>query len=225
MNNLIYYLASLIAVTVVLTFHEFSHAFIAVRCGDPTPKMNGRLSLNPLKHFDIFGLVMFVLVGFGWAKPVPINPYNFKNPRKGIILTSAAGVVMNYIMAFLFYPLYILIVKYIPQENMLEILIILMFLLIYRYSLAFCVFNLIPLYPLDGYNLLEGICKGRGKVIRFLRKYGYYILMGLIIESFLCNLLSDFIPFFGYINILGYIMTFAVSIFGWPISAFWGLIL
>ncbi len=224
MDIAVHYIAVFIAVTIVLTMHEFSHAFVAVKCGDPTPKFNKRLSLNPLNHFDLPGLIMFVLVGFGWAKPVPINPYNFKNQRKGIILTSSAGVVMNYIMAFFFYPILLLVAKYLPMTNYLQKLIYEVVTYCYIYSLSFAVFNLLPFYPLDGFNLLDGLTRGRGKVVAFLRKYGYYILIGLVLESYLCDLLSSRIAVFGYLDVLGYVLSFARNILGFPIYKFWDLI-
>ena len=106
MNYVIRLAASFLAVVIVLTLHEFAHAFVAVKCGDPTPKWNGRLTLDPLRHFDLVGLICFALVGFGWAKPVPINPNNFKKYRTGMALTASAGVVVNFLTALLVYPLY-----------------------------------------------------------------------------------------------------------------------
>ena len=85
-------LAKFLAVTLVLTLHEFAHAFVAYKCGDPTAKWAGRMTLNPAKHFDPLGLVCFVFAGFGWAKPVPINEANFKKYGSGCFWTSAAGV-------------------------------------------------------------------------------------------------------------------------------------
>ncbi len=225
MDKFVYYAASFVAVMFVLTLHEFSHAFVAYKCGDPTAKNNGRLTLNPLSHFDLTGLIMFIFVGFGWAKPVPINPYNFNNVRKGVILTSSAGVIVNYITAFLIYPVYILVATSLPADNYLYILLIYILRFIFAYSLSFAVFNLLPFYPLDGFNMLDGILRGRGKVINFLKKYGYMILLGLIIESFVCDILGAMFPVFYNFDILGYVMSFAVNIIGWPIKALWGLIL
>ena len=108
METIVALLAQFLAVVVVLTFHEFAHAYAAYKCGDPTAKFCGRMSLNPAKHFDPIGLFAFVFAGFGWAKPVPINPNNFDNYKKGAFWTASAGVLTNYIMAFLFYPVYIL---------------------------------------------------------------------------------------------------------------------
>ena len=92
-------LASLLAVVVVLSLHEFAHAFVAYKCGDPTAKLAGRMTLNPIRHFDPMGLCLFVIARFGWAKPVPVNPNNFKNRVLGSFLTSVAGILVNYLSA------------------------------------------------------------------------------------------------------------------------------
>ncbi len=227
-ERILYYVASFLAVAVVLTFHEFAHAFVAHKCGDDTARMEGRMTLNPLKHFDLLGLVMFTLVGFGWAKPVPINPYNFKKERRDLVLVSSAGIIMNYIMAFVFWPLYLLFIKYVVASygNVLIVILVENFLYcVVAYSLGFCVFNLLPFYPLDGFRIVDGMCRRDNKVLRFLRRYGYGILLGLIVESFLCRFLADYVYFFGYLDILGYVLSFAQGILGWPITAFWGLII
>ena len=104
-ERIITYLSVFIAILVILPFHEFAHAFVAVKCGDNTPKNYGRYTLNPLAHFDRVGLICFLFAGFGWAKPVPINPNNFKKYKKGCFLVSIAGVVFNYILSFFAYPL------------------------------------------------------------------------------------------------------------------------
>ncbi len=214
-------IASFLAVMVVITLHEFSHAFLAYKCGDPTAKFSGRLTLNPVKHFDLLGILSFALVGFGWAKPVPVNPNNFKKYRSGCFWTSAAGIIANYISAFLFAPLFLLSTKYLAGNTYGYLFIRDLTYLLFAYSLSFCIFNLLPFYPLDGFRIVDALNRKRGKVYWFLRKYGYYILLGLIGISFL----SRYIPFLGYINILGYVMEFAVNIFGWPIDKFWGLII
>lgn len=231
MNELLFYIASFIAVAIVLSLHEFSHALVAYKCGDPTPKLNGRLSLNPLVHFDLLGLFMFAFAGFGWAKPVPINPVNFRHYKRGLAFTALAGVVMNYLTAFLFYGLYIVVVRYVslpwaPINFFLRFLTMLLF----SYSVSFCVFNLIPLPPLDGWRVVEAVNRKRGRVFRFFQQYGYIILIVLIALHFLVDILSRFEYFviasqiFGYIDILGYIMGFATTYFSWPITALWGLV-
>lgn len=218
-------LASFCAVIIVLTLHEFAHAYVAYKCGDPTPKWSGRLSLNPLRHFDLFGLLCFTFVGFGWAKPVSINPENFRNYRAGLGLTACAGIVVNYLTALLIYPVYLVVVYYMPEVPFVTLVLEYFFYLVFAYSLSFFVFNLLPLYPLDGFRILDAVNKRRGRIFRFLRNNGQYILFGLIIESFICQLLVRFgIPQMAWFNVLGWFMQFATGILGWPIRALWGLI-
>lgn len=225
MGYLVELVASLIAVVVVLTLHEFAHAFVAYRCGDITPKLAGRLTLNPLKHFDPIGGIAFVLVGFGWAKPVPINPDNFKHYRSGLAWTACAGVITNYICAFLFCPLYFVAVHYLTGAGLASDFVSYLTQYLFAYSLSFCVFNLLPFYPLDGFRLVDALNKRRGKVYRFLRDWGQYVLIALFAESFICDLFVRFgIVEMGYADVLGWIMYFATKIFGYPITALWGLI-
>ena len=100
MNTIIPYILSALAALIILTVHEFSHGYVAFRLGDDTAKNAGRLSLNPLKHLDLFGTISLVLFRFGWAKPVPINPRNFKNPKRDFALTALAGPLSNLILSF-----------------------------------------------------------------------------------------------------------------------------
>ena len=99
---LIYIIAYIFAMMLALVLHEFSHGFTAYKCGDDTARLSGRLSLNPFNHIDIFGLMSFLFIGFGWAKPVPVNSLKFRNYKRGQRLVSLSGVVTNFILAFIF---------------------------------------------------------------------------------------------------------------------------
>lgn len=139
----------------------------------------------------------------------------------GLTLTAIAGVVMNLIMAFLLFPIYKLVVLYVniplwPIQTFVEML----FMLLWTYSISFCVFNLIPLAPLDGWRVVEALNRRHGRVYRFFERYGSIILLILIAIHFV----SGYFTVLGYIDILGYILDFAVNIVAWPITAFWGLI-
>lgn len=230
MSILFRYLGGIIAVLFVFVPHEFAHAFVAYKCGDPTAKMQGRLTLNPVKHVDPAGFVLCILTGFGWAKPVPIYPYNFRHYRKGLFLTAIAGVVTNYIIAFIAYPIFLLLALYAVPAVTAGVEVIRFFAevfqLIWLYSLSVFVFNLLPLYPLDGFRVVESLTREVNPVRRFLRNYGRYILLILVLESFLCDILSSYtsLPYVKYFDILGYVHWFAQNILGFPITAMWNAI-
>lgn len=233
MLDLISIVASIIAVFFVFVPHEIAHGYVANKNGDCTAKMYGRLTLNPLKHIDPVGILLCIFTGFGWAKPVPIDPYNFRNYRKGLFTTAIAGVTVNYLIAFLAYPLYAVIYKFaVPAVLYNSFAYYLLyftesiFYLIFLYSLSVFVFNLLPLYPLDGFRVVESLTREINPVRRFLKNYGYYILIVLVVESFACNFLTRYgVSFAHYLNILGYVQWFARNIIGYPITALWNLII
>ncbi len=211
------YIAKFLALLIVLPLHEFAHAFVAVKNGDQTPRFAGRYTLNPLAHFDVTGLICFVLVGFGWAKPVPINPDNFRNYKKGRFTVSIAGVSANYLLAFLAYPLYILSFK-IPQFGYFTSVLQLALFFTFSMSLCFFVFNLIPVYPLDGFMAIDALVKRRNGVYDFLRYKGIYVLYALFALSFVADLIN-----FPQIDVLSIIIGSVVEVIRKPITLFWGL--
>lgn len=232
MDNVIYYLASLVAVIFVFSPHEFAHAYVAYKNGDPTAKFNGRMTLNPLKHMDPTGFVLCAVAGFGWARPVPINTGNFRNYKKGLFTTAVAGVIANYIVAFFAFLAYVLLVKafsLLPLANeamfRFEALVANIFYLTFAYSLYSVVFNLLPLNPLDGFRVVEALTREINPVQKFLRDYGQMILILLIAESFICDFVSKYNSFANYFNILGYVGWFAREIIGYPIQIAWSWIL
>lgn len=216
--RIIQYLAFFFAALLVITFHEFAHAFAAVKCGDLTPKMKGRYTLNPFAHVNIIGLIMMIFVHFGWAEPVPINPYNFKNLKKGYFWTSIAGVLTNLVMAFIVLPLYMLFIKYRFDFMLFDDFIGYFLSAVVTLNLSFFVFNLIPVYPLDGFRVLEVAVKSRGPVMRFLRDKGYIVLLVLLVFSFI----SDYTGLW-YLDVFGNVLTFIVERIYVLFRLFWGL--
>lgn len=147
-------IAGVPGIIIAMVIHEFSHARVAYALGDPTPKMDGRLTLNPAAHVDLIGLVMLFLVHFGWAKPVRINPMNFSNPRRDDILVSFAGPLSNLITAFVFTILFVFMVKLrLPMSEGLLVV----FNLIIIYNINFAIFNMLPIPPLDGSHILRNL--------------------------------------------------------------------
>lgn len=213
------YICVFLAVMIVLPFHEFAHAFAAVKCGDDTPRVNGRYSLNPFAHFDVVGLVCFVLVGFGWAKPVPINPYNFRNYKRGLVWVSVAGVLTNLILAFIAYPLYRLSM-FLPDLALFDDVLQNTLHLVFRLNLTFCVFNLLPFYPLDGFRIIDATVNHSNPVYRFLRNYGQYVLLALIVLSFI----ASWIPQLAFLDVLGLVIGKGAYYLGLPIELLWGVI-
>lgn len=151
------------AIIITVTLHELAHGWVSYKFGDPTPKLDGRLSLNPLHHLDPIGTIALLLVGFGWAKPVHIDPRYYKDAKTGIVWTAFAGPLMNFIIAFAAIFLFNLLLK-VPvsifsSKIMIQIFIYLIVLMQYiaLISLGQAIFNLIPLPPLDGSKILYGI--------------------------------------------------------------------
>ena len=159
-------LLSIPVILFALSAHEAAHGFVADKCGDPTARNLGRITLNPLKHLDPLGTLCMLLVGYGWAKPVPIDPRNFKNPKKGMALSAAAGPlanlilgVLNAIFVGLSYSLFILVGNHDAPMFVVYIfyLLFILFKLGTIYNFVFAVFNLLPLPPFDGSRIFYAV--------------------------------------------------------------------
>lgn len=174
---------SLIAVVIAITVHEWSHALASYCQGDKTAKYDGRLSLNPFAHLNIFGFLVLLLFGFGWARPVNVRASNFKRPRLGCAITAAAGPLSNFILAFIVSPfLTITILQSItnPSNLFTNLSTLLEYIMMYNLSLG--LFNLIPVPPLDGSRIL-GECLPLKYRIKYynLERYGFFIALGIIL--------------------------------------------
>ncbi|MBS5786356.1 MAG: site-2 protease family protein [Clostridioides difficile] len=188
-------LASVVAIAIAISVHEFGHAFAAHLLGDDTAKDEGRMSLNPMNHVDPIGIIMLFIFKFGWAKPVPVNPNNYKNYRVGNFIVSMAGVIFNIITAII--CLYIM--KYVHIYSIYTVM---------DWTVAYCLglaaFNLLPIPPLDGWGVLTSFIPNRysGYLYQFER-YGFFILLlvlftgvyGIILNP-IYNVILNIIQFF-----------------------------
>lgn len=240
-NDIVYFLLSVVAVLITLTVHEFCHGYAAYRLGDPTAKNMGRLTLNPLSHLDPFGAICMVLFKFGWARPVPVNPRYFKNPKRDFAITALAGPLSNIVMAFISAGIYLAVFAlfrdvtfhneflYSLASNTLSFILI-----FHSVNIGLGIFNLIPVPPLDGSRLLNVILPP--KLYFGIMKYErtiYFVLIGWLllggyVSSFLLSfsavasnpVLSFIARFFSLSGMLGKLMS-AISDL---MLAFWQLI-
>lgn len=203
---------SAIPILIAITFHEVSHGYVAHKLGDPTAKMLGRLTLNPIVHIDLFGTVimpilLFVLTDgrfvFGYAKPVPINPMNFKNPRQGMAISAAAGPVTNILLAFISF----IILKFIllplaavSPETVGETIFKPLFMIVNAsivMNVVLASFNMIPIPPLDGGRVLAGLLPSRHAIsFSKIEPFGFLIVLVLIYTGIANLIIMPFISFF-----------------------------
>lgn len=193
-------LALVLTIVPAIMFHELAHGYAAYLNGDLTAKYAGRLTLDPLKHFDILGTIMMLVAGFGWAKPVPIDSRNFRDYKKGMLTTSLAGVTANLIMAIVAFAALCALTAVFTSTGTLVSMAggvgvhtqPAAVYNAYRFFYYWCtygvtinmtllLFNLIPLYPLDGFRVVETLAKPDNAFVRFNYRYGNFLLIGVIL--------------------------------------------
>lgn len=190
-NNPISFVLWFISIVIAITVHEFSHALTADKLGDPTPRLQGRLSLNPRAHLDPMGTILLLLVHFGWGKPVEFDPYNLRNPRRDAALISIAGPISNMLLAIasslllrllLLSPLGLMangigsLVSPVISGFLVQLTAI---------NVVLAIFNLVPIHPLDGFKIVGGILlQDQAREWYQLEKYGFFFLIFLLIPVF-----------------------------------------
>ena len=232
-----------LAVIITLTVHEYCHGYAAYKMGDNTAKNLGRLTLNPIHHLDPLGALCMLFFHIGWAKPVPINPRNFKNPKRGFALTALAGPLSNLVLAFVFSGVYLLLFKTTMNVMISEGVGFLFnllktatsfFAIFYSVNIGLAIFNLIPIPPLDGSRILTVILPERAyfAIMKYERQIYFALLGWLFLGDFVAEALRSIplvsnIPalsiiagIFSLSELLGYAITFIAGLF----IRFWQLI-
>lgn len=176
-------LARLIILLIGMPIHEWAHAWSAHELGDDTPRWEGRLTLNPLAHLDVLGAIMILLTGFGWAKPVPVNPYRMRRtaPRTGMALSAFAGPMSNILVAMICAVPFRLGLLHLTDLFSSSLNLAVLLWAIADISLNLAIFNLLPFFPLDGEKVLVGILPPRwGDYLLSFRPYSPFVLLGLL---------------------------------------------
>ena len=180
-------LAFMSALFITMPFHEFAHAFAAYKEGDYTARAMKRYTLAPFAHIDLTGFLLLLFFGFGYAKPVPVDPRNFKHGRRSEIFVALAGVVTNLILGILFALFYGLLLNVWPalfeSYGFFSLLYGLFFNYMILLNFVFAFFNILPIYPLDGFRLVEACTKPNNGYVQFMRRYGFFVILVVLLTS------------------------------------------
>ena len=178
-NNPLVFVFTLIALVIAIAIHEFAHAYAADRLGDPTPRLQGRLTLNPLAHLDPIGSLMLLIAHFGWGKPVVFDPFNLRNPRRDSAIISIAGPASNFALAIIC-SVILHVAQLIPAAPIAQVLILAFLQPVIILNISLGIFNLVPIHPLDGFKIVEGILPPEyAKQWHDLEPYGLIFLLFL----------------------------------------------
>ncbi len=178
MVDTIYWLIFAIpAIILASTFHEYAHAWVANKLGDPTARAEGRLTLNPLAHIDPIGAIMMIVAQFGWSKPVPISEYNFDNPVRGTAITAIAGPISNLLLTIIIWLTYKVLVFSLPITPITE-LVFTFLIVFYVVNISLMIFNLLPIPPLDGHKIVRALLPTKLRYSwEMLEKYSVIIIL------------------------------------------------
>lgn len=207
--DLMSFLYQLLALLIAFSFHEFAHALVADRLGDPTPRQQGRLTLDPMAHIDVIGFLLLLFAGFGWAKPVEIDPRNFKNRKWGDILVSLAGPLTNLIIALIAYIVlfFLSMSASFSNQTITNILWAIVGL-----NIGLAVFNILPIPPLDGYHVVKSLFfRYNVKFFWEFERYSFIVLIILVITGIIGRIMNPLMNL--VINGMNVIVTVLYSIF------------
>jgi Zn-dependent protease len=184
--NPLFFIGWVVALVIGISIHEFAHAFTAYKLGDSTAKLSGRVTLNPIAHMDPLGTLMLFLAGFGWGKPVPVNPYNLRGGRWGEALVSFSGSLSNLIAAAVFaLPLRVMVML----DLDVPLALVQIIQAIIELNLILAIFNLIPIPPLDGSKILAALVpRAFAEMMQELERVGPFVLLGIIILTITLNI-------------------------------------
>lgn len=204
MEQYLIYLYIIPAALIAIMCHELTHGLFSYLLGDPTPKEQGRLSLNPMKHLDLFGTLSLIFFGFGWAKPVQIDPRYYKNPKWGMALVALGGPLANFVIAFISGLLLTIMYKHPIDSSLLSIIYDFIYILMVI-NIGLGVFNLIPIPPLDGSKIIGAILPNNAynQYMKY-QKYGMIFILGLLV-------LLDVLESLGYPSLLNELLDVVVN--------------
>lgn len=197
---IIIFLISIFVFFISLTVHELAHGFVAYKMGDLTAKAAGRLTLNPLKHLDLGGFLAFLLMGVGWAKPVPVNPLNFKKYKTGMRWVSIAGILANILLGLICAIIYAILLATVGFTNVAMQYVSLLLIYFMQVNGMLALFNLLPFVPLDGFNFIATFLKPDSRFVRWNERKGVTIIFAIIFGSLIVELLTGIDIFGVYLN-------------------------
>lgn len=191
-NPIVVFVFVALVLIISISIHEFAHAYTADKLGDPTARYLGRVTLNPLAHLDPIGTIMLLFVGFGWGKPVPFNPINLSNPKRDAAIISIAGPMSNFILAVIFS----IIFKVVSATGLENLILAKIFFPIIFYNLILGVFNLIPIHPLDGFKVVNGLLPTKLSIQWMqMEQFGIILLLVLVFTRTIGNIIMPVVSF------------------------------